>query len=120
MQYMLLIYGEEAGRTSLPEDEMQAMVAEYFALAGDLRSHGKLVASDELQPVATATTIEVRDGDTVVTDGPFAETKEVLGGYFLIESESLDEAIEWAARIPTARRGKVEIRPVVDHAGGGS
>ena len=117
---MLLIYGEEPSWTSLPESEMQAMYAEYFALAGDLRSQGKLVASDELQPVATATTIEVREGDTLVTDGPFSETKEVLGGYFLIESESLDEAIEWAARIPTARRGKIEIRPVVDHSGAGS
>ena len=120
MQYMLLIYGDESSWTALPEDELQAMYAEYFALAGDLRAQGKLVASDELQPIATATTIQVRDGDTLVTDGPFAETKEALGGYFLIDAESLDEAIEWAARIPTARRGKVEIRPVVDHSGAGS
>jgi hypothetical protein len=120
MQYMLLIYGDEESWTSLPANEMQAMYSEYFALARDLRSQGKLVASDKLQSVATATTIEVRDGDTFVTDGPFSETKEVLGGYFLIESESLDEAIEWAARIPTARRGKIEIRPVVVHSGVGS
>jgi hypothetical protein len=120
MQYMLLIYGDESSWTALPEDDMQAMYSEYFALAFDLRAQGKLAGSGELQPVATATTIRVSDGDTLVTDGPFAETKETLGGYFLIEAESLDEAIEWAARIPTARRGLIEIRPVVDHSGDSS
>ena len=72
-------------------------------LSGELRAQGKLVAGEELQPVATATTVQVRDGETVVSDGPFAETKEVLGGYYLIEAESLDEAIEWAAKVPSTR-----------------
>ena len=75
-----------------------------------------LVASEELQPVATATTVQVRDGDTVVRDGPFAETEETLGGYCLIEADSLDEAIEWASEIPSARSGTIEIRPIVDNS----
>ena len=104
MQYMLLIYGEEGERES----------HSGFHLSGDLQAKGTLIASEELQPVATATTVRVRDGDTVVSDGPFAETEETLGAYCLIEADSLDEAIEWASRIPSARSGTVEIRPVVD------
>ena len=115
MEYMLLIYGEEGVWEALSEEERNAEYAEYFRLSDDLAARGALVSSNELQPVATATTVEVRDGETIVTDGPFAETKEVLGGYYLIEAESLDEAIEWAARIPSARMGKVEVRPVVDN-----
>jgi hypothetical protein len=106
MQYMLLIYDEEGERDSHSD----------FRSIGDLRAEGTLIASEELQPVATATTVRVRNGDTVVSDGPFAETKETLGGYCLIEADSLDEAIEWASRIPSARSGTVEIRPVVDNS----
>jgi hypothetical protein len=120
MQYMLLIYGEEGSWESYSEDERQSIYAEYGKLNGDLRMQGKLIAGDELQPVATATTVQVRNGGTLVSDGPFAETKEALGGYFLIDAESLDEAIEWAAKIPSARDGKIEIRPVVDHTGAGA
>ena len=119
MQYMLLIYGDEA-LGSRATDERGAIGEEYGELAGDLRAQGKLLAGDELQPVATATSVRVRDGDTIVTDGPFAETKEVLGGFYLIEAESLDEAIEWAARIPDARYGTIEVRPLVDHSGNGA
>ena len=113
MQYMLLIYGSEEQWASLPEDEEKAIYEEYFAFTDDLRAQGKLVSAHELQATTTATTVTVRDGETVVTDGPFAETKEALGGYYLIEADSLDEAIEWAARIPSARDGKIEVRPVV-------
>lgn len=120
MQYILLIYAEERAWESLSEDERHAMYAEYGRLNGELRAQGKLVAGDELQPVATATTVQVRDGQTLVSDGPFAETKEALGGYYLLAAESLDEAIEWAARIPSARVGTIEIRPVVDHTGAGA
>jgi hypothetical protein len=120
MQYMLLIYGEEGSWESYSEDERNAVYAEYGKLNGDLRMQGKLIAGDELQPVATATTVQVRNGGTLVSDGPFAETKEALGGYYLIDAESLDEAIEWAAKIPSARKGKIEIRPVVDHTGAGA
>jgi hypothetical protein len=117
MQYMLLIYGSEESWAALSDDERNATYEEYFALSRDLREQGKLISSHELQPAGTATTVVVRDGDTLVTDGPFAETKEVLGGYYLIDADSLDEAIEWAARIPSARTGKVEVRPVVmEHA----
>ena len=113
MQYMLLIYTEPGSWSSFSEEERNAMYEDYFALTRRLGDQGKLVSSHELQPSSTATTVQVKDGDTAVTDGPFAETKEVLGGYYLIEAESLDEAIEWAAQIPAARRGKVEVRPVV-------
>jgi hypothetical protein len=112
---MLLIYGERSDR-ELGEAELRALYREYFRLSDDLRAQGRLISSEELAPVSTATTVEVRNGDTLVTDGPFAETKEALGGYYLIEADSLDDAIEWAARIPAARSGKVEIRPVHDNS----
>jgi hypothetical protein len=120
MQYMLLIYGEEGTWESTSDGERKAMNREYGQLSGDLRAQGKLVAGDELQPVTTATTVKVRAGDTIVSDGPFTETKETLGGYYLIDADSLDEAIEWAARIPASRTGSIEIRPVVDHSGAGA
>jgi hypothetical protein len=118
MQYLLLIYGEEAVWEADPD--IGQKLADYGKLNGDLRAQGKLLAGEELQPIATATTVQVRDGETVVSDGPFAETKEVLGGFYAIEAETLDEAIEWAAKIPDARLGKIEIRPVVDHSGAGA
>jgi hypothetical protein len=118
MEYVLLIYGEEENWSNLPADEQEAMYEEYFALTRDLRAKDKLLASNELHSVTTATTVAVRNGEALVTDGPFAETKEVLGGYFVIDAESLDEAIEWAERIPTARTGRIEIRPAVDHTQG--
>jgi hypothetical protein len=120
MQYLLLIYNDEEAWSSLSEDERQAIHREYGRLTGDLRAQGKLVGGDELRPVATATSVRVRKDDTIVTDGPFAETKETLGGYYLIEAEGLDEAIDWAARIPAGRTGTIEIRPTVDHSGGAS
>ena len=118
MQYILLIYGEEAIWEADPDVEQK--MADYGTFADELRAQGKLLAGEELGPVATATTVHVRDGETVVSDGPFAATKEVLGGYFAIDAESLDEAIEWAAKIPDARLGKIEIRPLVDHSGAGA
>ena len=113
MQYLLLIYGDESAWGSTSEDEVSALYAEYGQLTKDLQEQGKLVSANELQPTSTATSVRVRDGEGLVTDGPFADTKEVLGGYYLIEAESLDEALEWAARIPNARDGVVEVRPVV-------
>ncbi|HEY8704486.1 MAG TPA: YciI family protein [Gaiellaceae bacterium] len=120
MQYMFLLYSEEGAWESRSEDERRTLYAEYAQLNGDLHTQGKLISGDELQPVATATTVQVRKGETLVSDGPFAETKEALGGYYLIDAESLDEAIEWAAKIPSARDGKIEIRPVVDRTGAGA
>ena len=116
MQYALLIYSEESNA----EAERSSVLQEYARLTGDLRSEGKLLAGEELQPIATATSVQVRNGDAIVTDGPFAETKEALGGFYLIEADSLDEAIEWAGRIPSARYGTIEVRPVVDHSGNGA
>jgi hypothetical protein len=120
MQYMLLIYGEEGAWDTRTDAERKAMYEEYAQLSRDLRTEDKLLAGEELQPIATATTVRVRAGDAVVTDGPFAETKEALGGFYLIEADSLDEAIEWARRIPSARYGTIEVRPVVDHSGNGA
>jgi hypothetical protein len=113
MQYMLLIYGEEGRWASISDEERNAIYAEYGKFTQDLREQGKLVSADQLQPSDTATSVRIRDGETLITDGPFADTKEVLGGYYLIEADSLDEALEWGARIPSARDGVIEVRPVV-------
>ena len=117
---MLLIYADENAWESTPADERAGIMREYAQLTAALREQDKLRAGEQLLPVATATTVQVRDGDALVSDGPFAETKEVLGGFYLIEADSLDEAIEWAGRIPSARSGSIEVRPVVDQSGNGA
>jgi hypothetical protein len=113
MQYLLLIYGDESQWDALSDDDRNGIYREYGQFGADLREQSRFLGGEQLQPVATATTVQVRDGDTLVSDGPFAETKETLGGFYLVEAESLDEAIEWAARIPSARQGTIEVRPVV-------
>ena len=113
MQYMLLIYGSGNSWNELTPEQQREMGEEYFRFTEELRASGKMVAGDALQPVSTATSIRVRDGETLTTDGPFAETKEVLGGYYLIDVETLDEALEWGAKIPGAKYGTIEVRPVV-------
>ncbi|HEX6701773.1 MAG TPA: YciI family protein, partial [Gaiellaceae bacterium] len=113
MQYMLLIYNDERAWASLAEDERSAIVREYFALTDELREHGAYVAGAPLQPTTAARTIRVRDGEQLATDGPFTETKEQLGGYYLIDAESDDEAAAWAAKIPAARYGSIEVRPLL-------
>lgn len=113
MQYMLLIYDDEQVWANMPETERNSAYGEYFAFTNELREKGAFVAGDQLQPTAAATTVRIRKGDQLVTDGPFAETKEQLGGYYLIEADSVDEALEWAAKIPSARYGSIEVRPVV-------
>jgi hypothetical protein len=114
MKYMLLIYLHEQ---ALSETERQECYAESTQLAQQLHGSGYYLAANPLQPTAMATSIRVRDGKRLVTDGPFAETREQLGGYFLIEVENLDEAIGIAARIPMARKGTVEVRPVIEIPG---
>jgi hypothetical protein len=114
MQYMLLIYAHE-GMLSQPERE--ACYGESTQLAQQLKSSRQYLAANPLHPTSMATSVRVRDGNRFVTDGPFAETREQLGGYFLIDVKDLDEAIGIAARIPMARKGTVEIRPVVEIAG---
>ncbi|CAI4029759.1 YciI family protein [Nitrospira tepida] len=114
MKYLLLIYGDEL---ALSETERQDCYAESMQLARDLHSNGQYLGANPLHPTAMATTVRVRDGKRLVTDGPFAETREQLGGYFLIEAKDLDEAIAVAARIPMARKGTVEVRPVIEIPG---
>ena len=112
MQYMLLIYNSGDWQDLSPEQQ-QEIGGAYFAFTEELQAAGKMVAGNALQPTSTATSVRVRDGETLTTDGPFAETKEVLGGYYLIDVESLDEALAWAAKIPGAAYGTIEVRPVV-------
>jgi hypothetical protein len=111
MRYLLLIYTSELDEPSTP-DAQAAQLAEYDAFSAWTRERGYMRGGDALQPTTTATTVRVRDGRTVTTDGPFAETKEALGGYYMIECANLDEAIEAAARIPGARNGSIEVRPI--------
>ena len=108
MQYMLLIYSNENGAG----DGSPGVLERYVAFSQDVRESGKLVTADRLQPTAAATTVRIRNGETLVTDGPFAETKEQLGGYYLLDCENIDEAIAYAAKIPTADYGSIEVRPV--------
>ena len=119
MRYMLLIYDDEAAWDAVPEEEKGPIFGEYMALSADLKAKGKHLAGDPLQPTSTATTVRVREGKTLTTDGPFAETKEQLGGYYLVEAADLDEAIALAARIPGARYGSVEVRPIWEVGEGG-
>ncbi len=116
MQYALLIYGDEDVPERRTDDDRTACYAESSGYTAGLRTDGKLLGGEELQPVATATAVRVRNGDTLVSDGPFAETKEVLGGFYLIDADSLDDAIDAAARIPSARIGTIEVRPIAIHS----
>jgi hypothetical protein len=114
MKYMLLIYGDENG---LSETERKDCYTESTQLAHELHRNGQYVAANPLHPTAMATSVKVRNGKRLVTDGPFAETREQLGGYFLIEAKNLDDAIAFAARIPMARKGTIEVRPVIEISG---
>jgi hypothetical protein len=113
MQYMLLIYANEAETSGLPADAMKQMHAEYGEFTKGIIDSGHFKAGDALQAATTATTVRVRGGKQLVTDGPFAETREQLGGYYLIEAKDLDEARGIAARIPGAKHGSIEVRPVM-------
>lgn len=109
MQYLLLIYSAESDEAK--QDQGQVM-AEYGAFTQGIVQSGAFKSADRLRPVADATTVRIRDGKTLTTDGPFAETREQLGGYYLVEAKDLDEAIAIAAKVPTARYGSIEVRPV--------
>ena len=111
MRYLLLIYEVERNTEPTPEEAM-ANSARYAAFTADVRQRGLFRAGEALEPTNTATTVRVRDGRTITTDGPFAETKEFLGGFYLLECRDLDEAIELAAKIPAVERGSIEIRPI--------
>jgi hypothetical protein len=116
MKYVCLVYGEEARLNDLPQDEIDRMIDEVDATNQELRASGNLVVAEALEQVAGATTVRVRNGRLSATDGPFAETTEQLGGFVLIEARDLNEAIRIAGRIPGARLGSVEVRPVIDLA----
>ena len=113
MQYLLMIYRNEADLGKMDAAARKAMTAEYGAFTQSIIQSGHFKAGDGLQPTSTATTIRVRDGKTLTTDGPFAETREQLGGYYLIEAKDLDTALSIAARVPGARTGSIEVRPVM-------
>jgi hypothetical protein len=115
MQYLLLIYGEESRWDGLGSAERDRVLDEYTAFTQSVADSGHLRGGNELHPTPRARTVRVRNGKRSVTDGPFAETKEALGGYFLIEADTENEALEIAARIPSARWGSIEVRPIIPH-----
>ncbi len=112
MRYMLLIHDDESIFPKMSPQEMEKLMKEYHKFSEELQASGAYKDSARLRPVTTATTVRVRNGRSLTTDGPFAETKEQLGGYYLIDVKNLDEAIKWASKIPSAKLGCVEVRPV--------
>ena len=114
MKYVCLIYDDESKTGSMPQDTADALTQEYFSFSDDIRRSGHYLGGEALQPVSTATTVRVRNGRASTTDGPFAETKEQLGGFYLIEARDLNDAIQVAVRIPSARLGCVEVRPIME------
>jgi len=114
MKYMLLIYDEEQAWAKLSETERKQIYSEYGQFSQSVRATGQYVTGAQLQPIAAATSVRVRNGKRLLTDGPFAETREQLGGYYLVEAKDLDEALSLAERIPSARFGTIEVRPLVE------
>lgn len=112
MRYMALIYSEEVDPSAVSPEQWNEVMTAYNGFTRDARAAGVMIDGDALQPTSTATTVRVRDGKTLTTDGPFAETREALGGYYLLEAKDLDEAIEWAAKLPGSWWGSVEVRPI--------
>jgi hypothetical protein len=113
MKYMILIYGNEAAEAAMSQEEQQQWMGAHLSYARELREKGLMLGGEALLPTSTATTVRVRDGKTLTTHGPFAETHEQLGGFYIIEVENLDEALAWAAKNPSAGRGSIEVRPVM-------
>jgi hypothetical protein len=119
MRFLLTVYDDERRYATLDEDGIKAEVDKYWALDNEGTEKGVFVESAGLYPTEAARTLRIRDGEQTVTDGPFAETKEQLGGIYLLECESIDEALEWAAKVPAARTGSVEVRQVMDYEAAG-
>ena len=115
MRYLCLIYDEEKKMAAMAKLESDAFMGEYFAFTEGIRKSGHFLAGEALQPVHTATTVRVRNGKLSTTDGPFAETKEQLGGFYLINAKDLNDAVQVAAKIPSARLGSVEVRPIMEY-----
>ena len=118
MQYMLLIHGNEADRQSASPEDNKTLLGAYMAYTEAMKEAGVFVAGDALQPSTTGTSVRVRDGKTQVLDGPYAEAKEQLAGYYLVETPDLDGALAWAARCPAASYGTMEVRPIWDYRAG--
>ena len=116
MKYLCLIYNDEREMGTMPRPDGEKMMAEYYQFTEDIKKSGHYVGGDALQPTTTATTVRVRQSKVSTTDGPFAETKEQLGGFYMIEAPNLDEATAIAARIPSVRIGSIEVRPIVERA----
>ena len=112
MQYLMLIYGDEKAWLGMSEEQMNKVYGDYMAYSKEMGLAGVTKGGASLQPIATATTVRVRDGKTKTTDGPFAETKEQLGGYYVLDCPNLDEALKWAAKCPGAFYGSIEVRPL--------
>jgi hypothetical protein len=119
MRFLLTIYDDERRWASVDEEAMHAAIDAYWALDNEATAAGVFVDSAGLYPTEVARTLRIRDGEQSVTDGPFAETKEQLGGYYLLECGSIEEALEWAAKVPAANTGSVEVRQVMDYAAAG-
>jgi len=115
MQYLLLIYGSESHFEKVPSSERDKLMQEYTAFTSSIAQSGHLRGGNELDLTKKARTVRVRDGKHLISDGPFAETKEQLGGYYLVEAKDADEALQIAARIPSARWGSIEVRPIIPH-----
>lgn len=113
MKYLCLIYDDESMWPTMPKADADRIMSGYVAFSSEIRASGHYVDGNQLQPTAAATTVRVRNGKTLTSDGPFAETKEQLGGYYMIEAKDLNEAISIAARIPSAQNGSIEVRPIV-------
>ena len=120
MKYLCTIYGDESQWSDVTPEQSAAVMAAYNAFGEEVVKAGVMLGGEGLEPTSAATTVRVRDGERLLSDGPFAETKEQLGGYYLLECGSLDEAIEWAAKIPGAASGSVEVRPVMNYEAAGS
>lgn len=114
MKYLCLIYDEEKKIAAMSKTESDAFMGEYFAFSEGIQKSGHMLGGNALQPVQTATTVRVRNGKASTTDGPFAETKEQMGGYYLIEARDLNDAVQVAGRIPSAKTGSVEVRPIME------
>jgi hypothetical protein len=119
VKYLCTIYGDETQWGSATPDQISAVMQAYEAFGREVSEAGAFIAGEGLEPTSAATTVRVRDGERLLSDGPFAETKEQLGGFYLLECASLDEAIEWASKIPGASSGSVEVRPVMNYEGTG-
>ncbi|HKC47767.1 MAG TPA: YciI family protein [Gemmatimonadales bacterium] len=113
MKYLCLIYEDEKKVATMPKGELDAFTGEYFTFTDGLKKTGQYVAGEALQPTGTATTVRVRNGKVSTTDGPFAETKEQLGGFYMIDAKDLNDAIQVASKIPSARLGSIEVRPIM-------